>query len=70
MFGRIGAPRIKTMIKVNGKTMDIDAVEAFVNDLYLNAGLELPDQFNPVEEIILVVQTLRKQGVTNGKLDT
>ena len=61
MFG-MGPPKIKTMIKVKGKTMNIDAVEAFMNDLYGNAGLELADNFNPVDEVTKVVLALREQG--------
>jgi hypothetical protein len=62
MLGMMGVPKIKTMIKIKGKTMDIDAVEAFMNDLYDNAGVELADDFNPVDEVVKVVIALRKQG--------
>lgn len=46
--------------------MELEAVEAFMNDIYENAGLELPDSFNPVDEVIRVVETLRNQGAQNG----
>lgn len=65
MFG-LGAPMVKTHVKIGGKTMVIEAVEAFLNDLYGNAGLELPDSFNPVDEVVRVVETLRNQGAQNG----
>ena len=42
--------------------MDLAAVEAFMNDLYANAGLSLPPDFDPVEEVIRVVTILREQG--------
>ena len=42
--------------------MDLAAVEAFMNDLYANAGLEIPENFDPVEEVIRVVTVLREQG--------
>ena len=42
--------------------MDLAAVEAFMNDLYANAGLSLPPGFDPVEEVIRVVTILREQG--------
>lgn len=42
--------------------MDLAAVEAFMNDLYANAGLSLPPGFDPVEEVIRVVTVLREQG--------
>ena len=61
MFG-MGAPTVRQMIKIKGKTMDLAAVEAFMNDLYGNAGLELADDFNPVDEVTKVVLTLREQG--------
>jgi hypothetical protein len=62
MFGIMGVPKIKQTISVTGKAMQLEAVEPFLNDLYANAGLELPDEFNPVDEVIRVVETLRNQG--------
>lgn len=52
-------------LKVGDKKIPVEAISAFVGDLYLNAGLELPDEFNPVNEIIRVVETLRVQGSKN-----
>jgi len=57
-----GAPMIKQHIAIKGIQMDLAAVEAFMNDLYANAGLSLPPGFDPVEEVIRVVNTLREQG--------
>lgn len=57
-----GAPVIKNNISIGGIQMDLAAVEAFMNDLYANAGLSLPPGFDPVEEVIRVVNTLREQG--------
>lgn len=61
-----GPPRI-TRLAIGDKKIDLGAAEAFIGDLYLNAGLELPDEFNPVDELVRVVETLRKQGAQNGK---
>jgi hypothetical protein len=57
-----GAPMIRQNIKIGGVQMDLAAVEAFMNDLYANAGLSLPPGFDPVEEVIRVVTILREQG--------
>lgn len=57
-----GAPIIKQNIAIGGVQMDLAAVEAFMNDLYANAGLSLPPNFDPVKEVIRVVNTLREQG--------
>lgn len=65
MLGLISPPRI-TRLRIGDKKIDLGAAEAFIGDLYLNAGLELPDEFNPVDELVKVVETLRKQGVQNG----
>jgi len=61
MFG-MGAPKLKQYISIGGIQMDLAAVEAFMNDLYANAGLSLPPSFDPVDEVIRVVNTLREQG--------
>lgn len=58
----ISAPKIRQYISIGGIQMDLAAVEAFMNDLYANAGLSLPPGFDPVNEIIRVVNTLREQG--------
>jgi hypothetical protein len=50
------------MIKVCDKTFEVESIEPFLNDLYANAGLELPENFDPVEEVIRVVTVLREQG--------
>jgi hypothetical protein len=61
MFG-MGASKLKQYISIGGVQMDLAAVEAFMNDLYANAGLSLPPGFDPVEEVIRVVTVLREQG--------
>jgi hypothetical protein len=58
----IGMPIVKHHIAIKGIQMDLNAVEAFINDLYANAGLSLPPGFDPVEEVIRVVTVLREQG--------
>lgn len=57
-----GAPVFKQYISIGGVQMNLAAVEAFMNDLYANAGLSLPPGFDPVEEVIRVVNVLREQG--------
>jgi hypothetical protein len=57
-----GAPIIRQNIRIGGVQMDLAAVEAFINDLYANAGLSLPPGFDPVDEVIRVVTVLRGQG--------
>ena len=47
---------------VGQSRIDFRAAEAFIGDLYANAGLEVPEDFDPVEEVIRVVNTLREQG--------
>ena len=58
----MGVPLIKQYISIKGIQMDLGAVEAFMQDLYANAGLTLAPGFDPVEEVIRVVNTLREQG--------
>jgi len=53
---------IRQHIAIKGIQMDLAAVEAFMQDLYANAGLTLSPGFDPVEEVIRVVNTLREQG--------
>jgi hypothetical protein len=55
-------PIVKQHIAIGGIQMDLAAVEAFMNDLYANAGLSLPPGFDPVKEVIRVVTVLREQG--------
>jgi hypothetical protein len=57
-----GVPIVKQYIKIGEVQMDLAAVEAFMNDLYANAGLSLPPGFDPVDEVIRVVTVLREQG--------
>jgi hypothetical protein len=66
MFGMMGVPIIKTMIKIKGKTMELEALEYFVDGLYQYVGLELPDNFNPDEEAVRVMSVLHKM-VVEGK---
>ena len=47
---------------VDKTKIDFRAAQAFLGDLYANAGLELPETFDPVEEVIRVVTVLREQG--------
>jgi hypothetical protein len=56
----LGAPIVRTMIKVKGKTMQLEALEYFVDGLYQYVGLELPDNFNPDEEAVRVMSALHK----------
>jgi hypothetical protein len=58
----MGVPLIKQYISIKGIQMNLGAVEAFMQDLYANAGLTLAPGFDPVEEVIRVVNTLREQG--------
>jgi hypothetical protein len=58
----IRMPIVKHHIAIKGIQMDLAAVEAFMNDLYANAGLSLPTGFDPVDEVIRVVTVLREQG--------
>jgi hypothetical protein len=60
MFGS-PPPRIPKLL-VGQTKIDFIAAQAFLGDLYANAGLELPENFDPVEEIVRVVKTLREQG--------
>jgi hypothetical protein len=54
-------PSVKKLL-VGQSKIDFRAAEAFIGDLYANAGLEVPEDFDPVEEVIRVVTTLREQG--------
>jgi hypothetical protein len=49
-------------LTVNGVLFDAFALEAFIRDLYANAGTPPPQDFNPVDEVIRVVTILREQG--------
>ena len=60
MFG--SAPPKNFNLLVGQTKIDFRAAQAFLGDLYANAGLELPENFDPVEEIIRVVTVLREQG--------
>ena len=60
MFGS-PPPRIPKLL-VGQTKIDFRAAQAFLGDLYANAGLELPENFDPVDEVIRVVTVLREQG--------
>ena len=60
MFGS-SPPRTPKLL-VGQTKIDFRAAQAFLGDLYANAGLELPENFDPVEEVIRVVTVLREQG--------
>lgn len=62
MIGLFSPPPQVPDLLVRGTRIDFRAAEAFLGDLYSNAGLELPETFNPVDEIIKIVTTLREQG--------
>lgn len=58
-----GSPPPKIPKLLIGQTkIDFRAAQAFLGDLYANAGLSLPPGFDPVEEVIRVVTILREQG--------
>ena len=58
-----GSPPPRTPKLLVGQTkIDFRAAQAFLGDLYANAGLELSENFDPVEEVIRVVTVLREQG--------
>lgn len=54
---------------VHNKYVNFRAVEPFLADLYANANLEIPDEFNPITEVVRVVETLRKQGAQNENIN-
>lgn len=60
MFG--SPPPYTRKLLVGQTKIDFRAAQAFLGDLYANAGLELPENFDPVEEVIRVVIILREQG--------
>jgi hypothetical protein len=62
MIGMGMGGAIRHYISIKGVQMNLDAIEAFMQDLYANAGLTLTPGFDPVEEVIRVVNTLREQG--------
>ena len=62
MFGVGMGGAVRQYIAIKGVQMNLAAVEAFMNDLYANAELSLPSEFDPVEEVIRVVTVLREQG--------
>ena len=62
MLGMMSAPPGAKKLLVGQSRIDFRAAEAFIGDLYANAGLTLPPGFDPVEEVIRVVNTLREQG--------
>ena len=62
MIGMGMGGAIRQHIAIKGIQMNLAAVEAFMQDLYSNAGLTFTPGFDPVEEVIRVVNTLREQG--------
>jgi hypothetical protein len=63
MFGAfLSSPPATPELLVGQTKIDFRVAQAFIGDLYANAGLELPEQFDPVEEIVRVVTILREQG--------
>jgi hypothetical protein len=66
MIGMMSAPPQTKKLLVGQSRIDFRAAEAFIGDLYANAGLEVPEKFDPVGEVIKVITTLRNQGKDNG----
>ena len=63
MFGAFFSPPPDIPELLIGQTrIDFRAAQAFIGDLYANAGLEIPETFDPVNETILIVNALRRQG--------
>jgi hypothetical protein len=62
MLGLLSTPPSIPDLLVGQTRVDFRAAQAFIADLYANAGLEPPEQFDPVNEIIRVVTILREQG--------
>jgi len=62
MLNFLSPPPSTQKLLVCNTSIDLRAAEAFICDLYENAGLPLPEIFDPVEEIIRVVTILREQG--------
>jgi hypothetical protein len=62
MMSLLSSPPETLQLLVGQTKIDFRAAQAFIADLYANAGLELPEQFDPVEEIVKVVLALREQG--------
>ena len=62
MLGMMSVPPSAKKLLVGQSQIDFRAAEAFIGDLYANAGLEVPEEFDPVNEIIKVVTILREQG--------
>lgn len=62
MLGLLSTPPSIPDLLVGQTRIDFRAAQAFLGDLYANAGLELPEDFDPVKEIVRVVTILREQG--------
>jgi hypothetical protein len=62
MIGLLSSPPSTPNLLVGQTKIDFRAAQAFIADLYANAGLELPEQFDPVEELVKIVLALREQG--------
>jgi hypothetical protein len=52
---------IRTMIKIKGKSMELEALEYFIDSLYHYTNLDLPDNFDPETEAVRVMDTLKEQ---------
>jgi hypothetical protein len=69
MLGMMSVPPSAKKLLVGQSRIDFRAAEAFIGDLYANAGLEVPEEFDPVNEIIKVVTILREQGKHEKNLE-
>ncbi len=58
----IGSAPHSSKLLIGQKRIDFRAAEAFIADIYANAGLEIPEDFDVVNETIKIVCTLREQG--------
>jgi len=62
MLGFLSAPPQVPDLLIGHTKVDFRAAQAFMLDLYANAGLDIPETFNPVDEIKRIVIALREQG--------
>jgi hypothetical protein len=56
-----GPPIIRTMINIKGKSMELEALEYFVDSLYHYTNLDLPNNFDPKIEAVRVMDALKEQ---------
>jgi hypothetical protein len=66
MLGMLSRPPSTPKLLVGQTKIDFRAAEAFIADLYANAGLEIPEQFDVVQETIKIVCKFREQGKNEG----